>query len=231
MKKITLIIGAGANKEINSTIDLGSELIKNISDRVTDRTSPADKYFSNLLNQINFVPNVREEFVKALDSYINEVSSPSIDAFLDEVENYPEFQIYRESFLRIGRIAIIFHVMGYEGKSTKDNIENDLKKKETWMSILCDFIQNKLFINQPEIDLSIVTFNYDRILEYYLLKWFDASEEIRDFINTKINHVYGRIGCLKNLKTLDKDEKNIEFGLGPSFSLALFYSAAVASRA
>jgi hypothetical protein len=61
-----------------------------------------------------------------------------------------------------------------------------------------------------------VTFNYDRILEYYLLKAFKSNENIRNFINNHIYHVYGRIGCLAEImprKLEGMVEQTIPFGL------------------
>ena len=53
MKKTTLIIGAGVNKEMNQGIGLGTELLQDISDWVTDRTSSHNKYLSQLFSKIN----------------------------------------------------------------------------------------------------------------------------------------------------------------------------------
>ncbi len=216
MSKITLIIGAGANKEINHEIDLGADLIKNIGDRVTDRTSHKVKNLSLFLNRIGLSSEIRDEFVKKLDVYISEVPTCSIDAFLDEVETFPEYKDLKEDFLRIGRISIIFHVMGYEGQNTINNIKKDLSDKKTWMSTLCTFLDEKVFIPNPAYDLSIVTFNYDRILEYYLLEWFKNKklEVAKNFIDMKLHHVYGRIGYLAGLKPLTPEEPLIEFNLG-----------------
>jgi hypothetical protein len=213
MHKTTLIVGAGVNKEIWAECDLGSELIKNIADRVTDRTSPNNHYFSTRLDKIGLDPDVREKFVRALDNYKNEVKVPSIDAFLDEVESFPEYQNLRDNFKKIGRLAIVFHVMGYEGTTTKSNINNDIVVEKTWMSRVCNLLKEKV-INEPrEIDLNIITFNYDRILEYYLLNWFRHSKPIIKFIDDKVKHFYGRIGCLEGLK-VEADEKTISFDLG-----------------
>jgi len=53
MKKIPLIIGAGVNKEINTGVDLGIELLHDISDRVPARTSPHNTYLSSFFNKKN----------------------------------------------------------------------------------------------------------------------------------------------------------------------------------
>jgi hypothetical protein len=217
MPKITLILGAGVNKEINSLIDLGLDLLKGIAERVTDITTPLpkDKYFSKLLNQIDAKEIVREEFVKDLNRYRTYSEYASIDDFLHKVESLKEFEINRSEYKRIAKISIIFHVLGYEGSDTEKNILIDVKNGKTWFRLLSDYMQNNVF-ESSNIDLNIITFNYDRILEKYLLEFFNRGDNIANFINHKIHHVYGRIGCFDCLTPRDitkVKELQIPFGL------------------
>jgi len=70
-QKSTLIIGAGASKAINNSICTGYELIKDIADRVTDRTSPGKEYLSEKLKEQLGIPiSIREEFLFHLDNYM-----------------------------------------------------------------------------------------------------------------------------------------------------------------
>lgn len=199
-KNIVLIIGAGANKEINPTIGLGTDLIEDISNRVTDRTSPDKPYLSRLLqNKLGIDYSTRWNFIHHLDHYINNVPNASIDGFLNEVETFPEFVNYKKDFMKIGRTSIIFHIMGWEGSTTVNNIEQYVKVNNNWISIMCNFIeQKKILESNTDINLSIITFNYDRILESFLMKRFNHTAI--NFIDEKIKHVYGRIGCLEGLK-------------------------------
>jgi hypothetical protein len=217
MKKITLIVGAGVNREINNLIDLGPDLLNDIGDRVTDITTPhpKDKYLSKLLNKINICESIRESFVKDLHRYKTYSEYASIDDFLHKIETLSEFEKYKTEYLKIAKISIIFHVLGFEGSATKKNITRDIKNGETWFKLLCKYIQNNVFDSQ-NINLNIVTFNYDRILEQYLLETFNKEDKILDFINENVFHVYGRIGCFDNLIPRSFNgimEKLIPFGL------------------
>ncbi|MBA4056767.1 MAG: hypothetical protein C0490_18780, partial [Marivirga sp.] len=87
-----LIIGAGSNKEVNSDIGLGIDLITDISNRVTDRTvSPSEAVLSKALEKAcnELTQDVREQFVIHLDQFIATYPNPSIDAFMYEVASYP----------------------------------------------------------------------------------------------------------------------------------------------
>ena len=128
--RTTLIIGAGVNKEINSEIDTGAELIRNIADRVTGRTSNGEglgkaleKHFPNLTLER------RTKFLMHLELYRQSVKLPSIDAFMHEVRTFPEFDNDRLDLLKIGVAMILGHVVGWEGTTTLRTLEK-LKKGE-----------------------------------------------------------------------------------------------------
>jgi hypothetical protein len=214
MKKVSLVVGAGVNKEIHQGIALGADLFQDISDRVTDINSP-DKYLSKLLNKINIGGPIRDMFVKDITRYRINSDNPSIDDFLYKIETLSEFYARKEEYLKISKISIIFHVLGFEGTETQQNISDDIKKRLSWLNILCGYIRENIFANS-KINLNIITFNYDRIVEYYLMTAFSNSDNILNFVNNNIHHVYGRIGCLKGLvpRQLGRiDEQEIRFGL------------------
>jgi len=215
MKKITLIVGAGVNKEIHEGIDLGGELLQNISDRVTDITSPNNQYLSKLLNTINICETIRNKFVKDINRYKINYESPSIDDFLYKIETLSEFSDRKDEYLKISKASIIFHVLGFEGTDTQKRIANDIKDGSSWLNVLSKYMSESVFSGK-HTNLNIVTFNYDRILEYYLLTAFNANKNILDFINNHIYHVYGRIGCIEKVmprKLRGMKERTIPFGL------------------
>ena len=211
MAKITLVIGAGANKEIHPGIDLGGELITNISNRVTDRTSPHARNLSNALERDfpEYNLEVRTNFLRFLDNYIGSAKNPSIDEFLNEVETFPEFQNQRNQFLEIGLLMILAHVIGWEGSTTVDNIAKELKAEKTWLSILAKFIEsNSLCIEEG--NFNVITFNYDRIFEYFLLKRIPTLAQ--KFVKKHVHHVYGRMAKLEGLESAYDGEQSVEFG-------------------
>jgi hypothetical protein len=215
MKRITLILGAGVNKEINPGIDLGSELLQDILDRVTDQAARNNPYLSNLLNSINISKNIRERFVKDLNRYKIYHEYASVDDFLYRIETLKEFEENKVEYLKIAKISIIFHVLGFEGTDTKKSITRDISFGSSWLNILYRYITKNVLSSQS-VSLNIVTFNYDRIVEHYLLETFKNNSKIRDFIDANIHHVYGRIGCLEHLTPKQLPgiiEKLVPFGL------------------
>jgi len=207
MEKISLIIGAGVNKEIHPDIDLGRELIQNISDRVTDRTTPNGPNLSiNLERHFpEFNRMIRTDFLMHLDHYISSVEYPSIDEFLNEVETFPEFEGQRQQFLDIGLLMILAHVIGWEGKKTVDSLTKELTEKRTWLSVLAKYLEDKV----SGSDFNIITFNYDRIVEYFLLKTF--SNNSKAFVKNHIHHVYGRLANLDGLDPAYDGEQSLGF--------------------
>jgi hypothetical protein len=145
MKKVTLIVGAGVNKEIHEEIDLGSELLQNISDRVTDVTSPNNPNLSKLLNTINICEAIRNKFVKDINRYKLNYESPSIDDFIYKIETLNEFSDCKEEYLKISKASIIFHVLGFEGTETQKRIADDLKNGLSWLNTLSKYLSESVF--------------------------------------------------------------------------------------
>ena len=218
-KKITLIIGAGASKDINPTIYTGEELTKGIADRVTDRNSPGKEYLSEKLKiKLGINTEIRERFLIHLENYRTNplILNPSIDEFLNEVNNFKEFETDRNVFLQIGYVMILAHIFGFEGRED-DATQKALFKENTWLTILSDEIEKNKILEAPlDNRLRIITFNYDRIIELYLLRKYNKSKEIIEFINNNILHVYGRAGALDGLQLRELEgglkEKVIPFG-------------------
>lgn len=200
--RTTLIIGAGASKDINPAICTGEELVKDIADRITDRKTPNDKFLSRCLDEQfgdKFSMENRVRFQEYLDNYIKDLESPSIDEFLNEVNTFPEFENDRNDILLMGYVMIIAHVFGFEAKRTNLTQKN-MFEKETWLSKLSDYIDDhEILTRRKRNALKIITFNYDRIIEHYLIKWYGYSDGIIEFVNENVHHVYGRAGCLDKL--------------------------------
>lgn len=196
----TLILGAGVNKEITLEFGLGSDLISQIRDRVTDETSPAGRecLSKNLESQIpEFDKDLRTSFHKHLNEFMTKMKNPSIDAFLDQIDIYPEFNDVKDLFIRLGRCLILSHILGWEGESKK-NLDLELDgKRRTWLSVLGDWIEeNEALEIVTKHPLHILTFNYDRVLEYYLLKRFDKVKVTYWMIHN-VRHIYGTLGQLE----------------------------------
>ncbi len=211
----TLVVGAGVNKDINPAIDTGPELIRSIADRVTDRTSPSAPVLSTSLMAHfgQLTSEVRSAYLEHLDRYRTSVSNPFIDAFADEVETYPEFEKLRNNFGLITRAMIVAHVLGWEGSTTQENLKKELSARQTWLTVLGNFLERCKILElrkSATLNVNIVTFNYDRILEHYLLLRFGHDADF--FIKNNISHVYGSIGALTEETKIYPDDHVVEMG-------------------
>ncbi|MCD4716065.1 MAG: hypothetical protein K8R45_04905, partial [Desulfobacterales bacterium] len=117
-------------------------------------------------------------------------------------------------FIHIGKIAIVHRIMEAERTSKfNEAITDDIKKKQNWYSYLFDRLTSELieptsFSKVSENEISFITFNYDRSLEYYLFKslensFYEATKEKEDhrilidnLNKIPIYHVYGSLGKL-----------------------------------
>ena len=122
---------------------------------------------------------------------------------MNGVETFPEFEQFKNDFLFIGYFAIVFHILGYEGKA-----KEKLNESEQWLYVLKRYIdQYNILSKAPKKRLNIVTFNYDRILEYFLHHHY--KETCKEFCSNNIVHVYKRIG------RLEWEDKPTEEGMIP----------------
>jgi len=199
-KQTVLIVGAGASKALHPKFALGFELLRQISDTVTDRSSLYNPLLSNLLLKLKFDYSTLWDFVHHLDEYMRTSEFPSIDGYLDEISSYPEFQSVKDKFIQIGKFSIMFHILGYEAELKNSN--NGELKDDAWVNEIAKFIDENNLLNSPvqnEVTLKIITFNYDRNIEHFLYnnsRFLNKKEEIKLFINNSVTHVYGKIGDL-----------------------------------
>ncbi len=196
MEQVVLILGAGASNALHSGFGLGSQLIQDISDRVTDRNTPNDLFLSALLEQQGFPLELRKKFQHDLDNYRARVPYASIDGFMDEVGIFPEYREYREEYNQISKFLIVAHILGYEA-----NLINNFDAVNNWVDVIASFLMaNNILTHSRKCNLRIITFNYDRSLEHLLYtndKMRGYAENVKHFIQENVLHVYGKIGPLE----------------------------------
>jgi len=173
-KKTVLVLGAGASQPFG--FPTGVELSK----RVWQSLRPGHGEFNNLAlsgYSPGEIEGFRDEFFYS--------GKNSVDAFL---EHAPEF-------IPIGKAAIAIILMGYE--------QRDLvfKFDMNWLRILYANL-NTPFEEFHQNQISFVTFNYDRVVEFFLHEsvmrsYRKTSEEAwRAIEGMPVIHLHGRMGYL-----------------------------------
>jgi len=174
-KPTTLILGAGASCDYD--FPTGQALRERIINKIISNNW--DSYFEYFGIKRDRTIRFAMEFKRS--------AIKSIDAFIEK----------RPEFLDIGKISIALALIPDE----KENILYDTNK---WYG----YLQNILLANCPKIDnfksneLFIVTFNYDRSLDHFLiesLKYSFHAEEnkcLEALEGILPMHVYGQLGKL-----------------------------------
>lgn len=181
-KKTTLVLGAGASQPFGFPTGRGllDEVVRGLEE---EGGSVMQRY--GLIDS-GFESSEIEEFRYEL----SRSGRQSVDAFLE----------HRPEFLDVGKAAIATFL-----KPAEQEWELfDPAVKGNWYEYLFQQM-NASFEEFPQNRLSVVTFNYDRSLEFYLytaLKhaYGKTDEEVVEAVRgIPINHVHGHLGLLPEL--------------------------------
>jgi hypothetical protein len=190
-KDTVLILGAGASYPFGfpSGIGLVREILSLRSTTYNGCTSA--------INALGFSFSQIEQFQTELRlSGLN-----SIDAFLQRRQDYD----------KIGKSCIFYILFMKEIKSKPFfiNGEEDYKNKNNWYRLIANSY-NRILNNK----IYILTYNYDRSLEYFLLQSIKSTynkklDEAKALIrnNIEIIHIHGSLGDI-----LSVEEKSLKYG-------------------
>lgn len=174
-RPVVLVLGAGASADFG--FPLGQDLIKQIA----HGGAQTDAILEGLGFHGNHIRDFRTELRKA--------APPSIDEFL----------AYRKEYLSVGKAAIATRLVELEKP-------NSLLSQKTWYKYLLNaIVQPTSPADIANGNLSVITFNYDRSLEFWLLQTFAArfgktrDECLKVLQKLGIYHVYGSLGCIPGL--------------------------------
>jgi len=190
--KTLLILGAGASVPVG--FPPGAELVREVC-KILHRVPGGDAQQSPKLRWIAdalsiSVPGRGFDSIEKFRQALIDSLTPSVDAFLE----------YNQAFIRIGKCAIATALLTKEYPRQHEKL---MSGKPIWYQLLFSAL-NAPFDDFQNNELSIVTFNYDRSLEYHLhraLKGFyhgKSDKECADKLNAiPIIHVHGKLGKLQ----------------------------------
>lgn len=176
-KSTVLVLGAGASKPYD--FPTGLELSSCIFDQLT---GPGYAPYNNLREFFGFGDNEIGRFREAF--YFS--GKNSVDAFLE----------HRTEFLAIGKAATAAVLVGYENPWKVFRYDN-----QNWLRYLYNNL-NTSFEEFRSNKLAIVTFNYDRVIEFFfyeLLKntYGKTDDECRSVLEKiPIIHLHGQLGSM-----------------------------------
>ena len=185
-QRVTLVLGAGASAPYG--FPLGTRLMLDVIDKLNSSSPRFDRVFSGVLNDMGFTTRMQQLFSNEL----RWAKQPSIDAFLQE---------RGEEFLPLGKAAIAAALIPYEDLEGLLALEHEFSSASTnqrWYTYLLNLMGT--YREFVENNLSIITFNYDRSLEYFLFHTikhrFNLSDEkaVELLKTIPIVHIYGQLG-------------------------------------
>jgi len=149
-KNIVLVLGAGASYPYG--FPLGGTLKRMIETQILWPTEDKHLDLNELLLGFDFSIDHVQKFATELRSSMQ----PSVDAFLFE----------RKDYLDIGKLTIAANLITCEKEENLTTGDSEEKTGKWYGYLLNNFLGTRNeFLNSR---LSIVTFNYDRSLEYFL---------------------------------------------------------------
>lgn len=182
-RKTLFVLGAGASMPFKHPS--GADLYNEICSAGNGTDLHYGPVFAALAKECGVSPSGIEDFRTAL----TKSGANSIDTFL----------AYRPCFEKVGKLAIAYAIGKREYASC---IGSD--RKEHWYR----YVWNKLHTGADTArellnnKVKVITFNYDRTLEFFLfqaianLYGIDDKEAMQALKSFKIEHVYGRAGGL-----------------------------------
>ena len=215
-KKITFILGAGASRPYgfptgmelrNLLIKLDREDLQRLHTFVINSFAtaphplrlPPDDELRKIKHELETLERIgnRIGLTRSSDSPANQQSDFANVFKFSGIASIDAFLSHRDDYAEIGKKAIASSILDFENKSTLEEWD--------WYGLLWSKIKNYIEIQNDQITLKpmpidIVTFNYDRSLEYFLWKamqsTFRCSQERALALVSEMNiiHFYGSLG-------------------------------------
>jgi len=226
MKKIVIVVGAGANRELD--LPTGYELIHRIISEIGYNPTyqfkktgqfqdPVNQFFQVIGRKTDTMQEEAENdllfkqhllpFREALSAWA--ATHQSLDAFLNQGN-------INEIGRQFGKFAIAYYILGQEEWLMRENL---YALHDNWIrSFIEKYLQPiKDALRDGPCTITIITFNYDRIIEHFLYLFLRhtpgpvySGEESRAIVERfGIVHVYNN---LADLEWQQPGGKSIRFG-------------------
>ncbi len=175
-KPTVLVLGAGASADYG--YPTGRALLFTVCERMIGGDPAMDGYLDKLA--------IPRELPAKFATLLKHSMQESVDTFL---ENRPEF-------IPVGKLAIALALVPLE----REHIIQERAPGQQWY----EYLFHQLGPSKEDIEqshLTVVTFNYDRSLEYFLYDALassfslDASETFALYGKVPIIHMYGHLGA------------------------------------
>ncbi len=210
-EQIVVILGAGASKPYGFPID--SEL--------QDRIIQDFKYDFQSLPYTNISPKSlkfeRGKREGLASDYITRLSDSKGIASIDNFINV------NDKYELIGKISIQYYLLEYERQYLSNRSYSGINN---WFElVLKELLKDCIEYKDPQAlyvdNITFITFNYDRLIEYIFKKNFVSlfkdslnekkNTDLIDFFNYRVMHLYGSVGYLPN-KAFPDNSNKVEFG-------------------
>jgi hypothetical protein len=192
-----LILGAGASKHYD--FPLAYEIVQRVRQNVDSMQQHASHFDIELADYDRVVTRLLSSGCTSIDQFAE---------YLDSAED-----------IRIAKALIAFHLGIFETRAA-------LSSKWAgghWYELLANHLIGPKLGTFPQRDIAIITFNYERSLEQYLLDCLTSRFEQRHseadiraaFLRLPIIHIYGRMGQLPGFAKSGTQERAYEPISGP----------------
>jgi hypothetical protein len=206
-RPVTFVLGAGASMPYGfpSGRTLATKLLQ---------APTRDSFFFGMS------PDEKGLFLKAHATFADALRG-------SRIETIDEFLRGRQDLMRIGKSLIAMHILESEDQYTR-TAEIIADEADDWLRLLWNNIKAPPgdFEKQP---IRFITFNYDRLLEHYIINammhsyncsWAEASKSV---LSNPIIHLHGRLGRLHSLTEPrvpnDLSHKSVLMGANLSYEL------------
>ena len=215
-RRTTLIIGAGCSAEYN--LPIGDGLKDQIADQLSymGQQNRSDRFVvisSRGADQVllTAIKQAGQRRGQSGWELIANGMAPGI-RHASSIDRYLHLHRSDEAKVTIGKLAIARAILAaeqasYLGQETVDlpSIRHALGNQPHWLQELVFRLQDDVSLDSMKAmfsNLTIITFNYDRVIEHYLfhavreLGGFSVSQAADVIANLRIIHPYGKIGRL-----------------------------------